>query len=268
MTLHDGGVRLADQERIAELAAGVAIAAGEELLRRWGTATPVGAKTSETDFVTDADLASESLIRSLLLAERPHDGMLGEELASIGGSSGLRWIVDPLDGTLNFLHGLPQWAVSIAAESRGTPLVGVVHAPALDVTYSAASGCGAWANGGRIRGSQTEVLAQAVIGTGFCYPREARARQVAAIARLLPWVADVRISGSAAIDLCSAAAGKLDAYCETGLAPYDYAAGALVASEAGLSVAVPKGEENDWVVAAPAQLVTALREVLGPAGGE
>jgi myo-inositol-1(or 4)-monophosphatase len=250
--------------RLGELAARVAAAAGTELLRRWGTAAAVRAKTSETDFVTDADLASESLIRSSLLAARPRDGIVGEELPPTSGTSGLTWVVDPLDGTLNYLHGRPQWAVSIAAEVGGQPCAGVVFAPALGVTYRAVAGQGAWVNERRMSGPRRDVPSQAVVGTGFCYRRDGRAGQAAVLTRLLPWVADVRISGAASLDLCAAADGALDAYCEAGLAHHDYAAGVLIAAEAGLTVRLPAAG-SDWVVAAPPNVFAAVAGMLSSA---
>jgi myo-inositol-1(or 4)-monophosphatase len=250
--------------RMMELAVRVATTAGDELMTRWGTAAAVRAKTSETDFVTDADLASESLIRSLLRAARPQDGIVGEELPPAPGSSGLTWVVDPLDGTLNYLYGRPQWAVSIAAEVDGQACAGVVCAPALGLTYRAAVGSGAWANERRLGGPRRDVPSQAVVGTGFCYRRDGRAGQAALLTRLLPWVADVRICGAASLDLCAAADGTLDAYCEAGLAHHDYAAGALVAAEAGLSVRVPAGG-SDWTVAAPPTIFAAVAGMLASA---
>jgi myo-inositol-1(or 4)-monophosphatase len=140
------------------LAGRVADAAGRELLSRWGTATGVRAKTSETDLVSDADLASESVIRSLVGAARPEDAVVGEELPATSGSSGCTWIVDPLDGTVNYIHGVPQWSVSIAVTIAGAPTVGVVHLPALGLTYQAVRGGGAWRNGRRLHGSPAAVL--------------------------------------------------------------------------------------------------------------
>jgi myo-inositol-1(or 4)-monophosphatase len=259
----DAGRRAApDPERIAELAVRVAGAAGGELLSRWGTATGVRTKTSETDLVSDADLASESVIRSLVAATRPGDTVVGEELPAAFGSSGCTWIVDPLDGTVNYLHGRPQWSVSLAVTIAGSATVGVVHMPALGLTYEAVRGGGAWCNGRRLAGSPATVLAEAVVGTGFCYLRDARVRQAAALARLMPSVGDVRISGSASVDLCAAADGSLDAYCETGLATYDYAAGALIAAEAGLDVVLPHEEPGGWLIASPSSLSAELRRAL------
>lgn len=264
--LQKGGHSAApDPELVAQLAGRVAEAAGRELLSRWGTATGVRAKTSETDLVSDADLASESVIRSLVGAARPEDAVVGEELPTTSGSSGCTWIVDPLDGTVNYLHGIPQWSVSIAVTIAGAPTVGVVHLPALRLTYQAVGGGGAWRNGRRLHASRAAVLAEAVVGTGFCYVREARVRQAGALARLMPSVGDIRISGSASADLCAAADGSLDAYCETGLATYDYAAGALIAAEAGLDVVLPHEEPGGWLVAAPPALSAELRRALASA---
>jgi myo-inositol-1(or 4)-monophosphatase len=247
-----------------ELATRVAAAAGEVVLRRSGAALTLRAKSAPTDYVTDADLASETLIRELLLAARPADGIVGEELPPVKGSSGLTWIVDPLDGTLNFLCRRPEWAVSIAAEVCGRPSAGVVYAPQLGLTYTAARDRGAWMNGQRLGGPRRKRLSEAIVGTGFCYLPDGRARQAATLARLLPIVADVRIAGAASLDLCAAADGTLDAYCESGLAHYDYAAGVLIAAEAGLSVLLP-ARGGDWLAVAPESILSPLTEVVATA---
>jgi fructose-1,6-bisphosphatase/inositol monophosphatase family enzyme len=251
-----------DPDRIAELAVRVAAAAGQELLDRWGTAREVRTKSSETDPVSEADLASESAIRSLVGGVRPDDTVVGEEMPTASGSSGWTWIVDPLDGTVNYLRGLPQWAVSVAVAFGESPTIGIVHMPALGLSYRAVRGDGAFCNGRRLRGSSSTVLATAIVGTGFCYLRDARVGQAEALARLIGSIGDVRISGSAAVDLCAAAEGRLDAYCETGLAPYDYAAGALVAAEAGLDVVLPHENSGGWLVAAPPALSASLQEAV------
>ncbi|TVL92729.1 inositol monophosphatase family protein [Streptomyces sp. SAJ15] len=190
-------------------------------------------KTSSIDVVTEMDLAAEKLITDYLAERRPADGLLGEEGASTPGSSGVRWIIDPLDGTVNYLYGLPSWAVSIAAEADGETLVGVVTAPMRGETYHAALGGGAYVNGEPARVRPAPPVEQALIGTGFGYLTTRRAAQAEVVRALLPEVRDIRRGGSAAIDLCDVACGRLDGYYERGLNPWDYAAGELIAREAG-----------------------------------
>ncbi|CAM5237364.1 inositol monophosphatase [Streptomyces spiroverticillatus] len=195
-------------------------------------------KSSSVDVVTEMDLAAEKLITGILAERRPDDGVLGEEGAATEGSSGVRWVVDPLDGTVNYLYGLPTWAVSVAAEYRGETLVGVVEAPMRRETYRAVLGGGAYADGPAGAGRKLAVrpsppLDQALIGTGFGYLAERRKRQAEIAGRLIPGFRDIRRGGSAAVDLCDVAAGRLDGYYERGLNPWDYAAGDLIAREAG-----------------------------------
>jgi myo-inositol-1(or 4)-monophosphatase len=205
-------------------------------------AEQVDVKSSPVDVVTAVDTASEELIVGRLLAARPDDGVLGEEGASRPGSSGVRWVVDPIDGTVNFLYGLPAYAVSIAAEVDGEVRAGAVLNVATGDLFTATSGGGAHlstpsgAAPVRLRGSRPESLAQTLVATGFGYRIEQRRAQGAVVADLLPRVRDIRRNGSAALDLCSAAAGRVDAYYELHLNPWDHAAGALVAAEAGLVV--------------------------------
>ncbi len=196
----------------------------------------VDTKTSATDLVSDADRASEVLIVSGILAVRPDDAILAEESASQPGTSGVRWVIDPLDGTTNYLYGLPAWVVSIAAEVDGVTEVGVVADPVHREVYSAVRGGGAWCNGVPISVSAATTLGTSLIGTGFAYRSARRAEQAAALPRLLPMVRDVRRMGAAALDLCLVACGRLDGYFETGLQPWDMAAGVLIATEAGAIV--------------------------------
>ncbi|WP_055474206.1 inositol monophosphatase family protein, partial [Streptomyces pathocidini] len=190
-------------------------------------------KTSAIDVVTEMDLASEKLITGFLAEERPDDGFLGEEGASSEGSSGVRWVIDPIDGTVNYLYGLPAWAVSIAAEVDGEAVVGVVEVPSRGETFRAVRGGGAYLGDRRLAVRPAPPLEQALIGTGFGYLTERRAAQAEVLRTLLPRVRDIRRGGSAAIDLCDVACGRLDGYYERGLNPWDYAAGALIAREAG-----------------------------------
>jgi myo-inositol-1(or 4)-monophosphatase len=204
-------------------------------------AEQVDTKSSPVDVVTAVDRASEELIVRLLTEARPDDGVLGEEGASRDGSSGVRWVVDPIDGTVNFLYGVPAYAVSIAAEVEGTTEVGVVLNVATGEQFTAARGQGAWltapgAATQQLHGSAATRLDQTLVATGFGYRVEQRRAQGAVVAELLTRVRDIRRAGSAALDLCSAAAGRVDAYYELHLNPWDHAAGALVAAEAGLVV--------------------------------
>ncbi len=194
-------------------------------------------KSSPTDVVTEMDRASEALIRRLLLAARPGDAILGEE----GGESGtgpVRWIVDPLDGTVNYLYGLADWSVSIAAEQAGVIVAGVVAVPVRGEVFTAVLGRGAWLRAGEaapvaLRCNTGVPLAQALVATGFGYRVARRVVQGEVAGALLPQVRDIRRAGGAAIDLCSVAAGRVDAYYERGVNYWDYAAGGLVATEAG-----------------------------------
>jgi myo-inositol-1(or 4)-monophosphatase len=210
-------------------------------------------KSSPIDVVTEADRACEELVRERLLGARPDDGFLGEEGDDIAGSSGIRWIVDPIDGTVNYLYGLPHYAVSIAAARGDEMVAGVVLGPVLAVEYAATLGAGATRNGIEIEVRRAPPLDQALIGTGFGYQREVRVRQAAAIARMLPQVRDIRRLGSCALDLCAVAAGQLDGYVEEGPHIWDYAAGGLIAIEAGASLEIWSSEvDNDVVVCSPA----------------
>jgi myo-inositol-1(or 4)-monophosphatase len=220
-------------------------------------AEQVDTKSSPVDVVTAVDAAAEALIVRRLLAARPGDGVLGEEGAATEGSSGVRWVIDPIDGTVNFLYGLPAFAVSIAAEVDGRTEVGVVLNAATGELFTAVRGQGAWlsapgAAAQRLHGSTPADLEQTLVATGFGYRAEERRRQGLALAGLLPEVRDIRRWGSAALDLCDAAAGRVDAYYQSGLKPWDHAAGALIAAEAGLVVAGVGGRPFGEPIAAAA----------------
>lgn len=190
-------------------------------------------KSSPIDVVTEMDIAAEKLITGYLSDFRPDDGFLGEEGASSPGSTGIRWVIDPLDGTVNYLYGLPTWAVSIAAERDGERVVGVVEAPMRRETYQAVLGGGAYANGNALRCRPAPPLDQALVSTGFNYVSKVRSHQADVAQQLIPRLRDIRRSGSAAVDLCDVAAGRLDGYYERGLHPWDLAAGDLIARESG-----------------------------------
>jgi myo-inositol-1(or 4)-monophosphatase len=217
-------------------------AAGLVARGRASAAASVDVKSSPVDVVTAVDRATERLITDRLLAARPDDGLLGEEGAARAGTSGVRWVVDPIDGTVNFLYDLPAYAVSIAAEVDGQAVAGVVLNVATGELFTAAAGGGAFLSSParpesqRLTGSRPVSLEQALVATGFGYRVEQRRAQGAVVAELLPVVRDIRRFGSAALDLCAVAAGRVDAYYELDLNRWDHAAGALVAAEAGLTL--------------------------------
>ncbi|NBE50219.1 inositol monophosphatase family protein [Streptomyces boluensis] len=225
-------------------------------------------KTSAVDVVTEMDIASEKLITGFLADRRPDDGFLGEEGASVTGSSGVQWVIDPIDGTVNYLYGRPAWAVSIAARKDGETLVGVVHVPMQGETFRAALGDGAHVNERELRVGTAPTFAQTLLGTGFGYLEERRVRQAEVVGKLIPQVRDIRRGGSAAIDLCDVAYGRLDAYYERGLNPWDFAAGDLIAREAGALVGGRPGDgpSEELTVAAPPGLFELLQGKLEELG--
>jgi myo-inositol-1(or 4)-monophosphatase len=232
-------------------------------------AEQVDTKSSPVDVVTAVDTASEALIVRRLIEARPDDGVLGEEGAAREGTSGVRWVVDPIDGTVNFLYGLPAYAVSIAGEVDGRTEVGVVLNVATAELFTAVRGGGAWltapgAAAVQLHGSAPVSLEQTLVATGFGYRVEQRQAQGAVVARLLPEVRDIRRNGCASLDLCSAAAGRVDAYYELDLKPWDHAAGALVAEEAGLVVTGTAGRPfaEPMAVAVAPTVAQALLELL------
>ncbi|MFE5188430.1 inositol monophosphatase family protein [Streptomyces sp. NPDC056628] len=226
-------------------------------------------KSSPIDVVTEMDIAAEKLITDVISGRRPQDGFLGEEGAATEGTSGIRWVIDPLDGTVNYLYGLPTWSVSIAAEQDGETVAGVVAAPMRGETYHAVRGGGAWATGPwegerRLTCRPTAPLDQALVSTGFNYVSEVRAHQAEVARRLIPLLRDIRRSGSAAIDLCDLAAGRLDGYYERGLNAWDVAAGDLIAREAGAVTGGRPGERpsRELTVAATPGVFEPLQRLL------
>jgi myo-inositol-1(or 4)-monophosphatase len=252
-------------DALLDLAERTAREAGRMLVdERPGDLTVAATKSSPTDVVTEMDRAAERLIRERLLAARPDDAVLGEEGGGVAGTSGVRWVVDPIDGTVNYLYGLHHWAVSVAAEVDGRVVAGVVHAPALGSTWTATADGAARCDGQPVRTSQRTELAQALVATGFGYAADRRARQGRVLVELLPLVRDVRRAGAASLDLCAVASGLVDAYYEQGLKPWDLAAGGLVAERAGATVAGLRGAPaaERLVVAAPPVLFERLTAVL------
>lgn len=225
-------------------------------------------KSSPIDVVTEMDIRAEKLITGFLSGSRPRDGFLGEEGASAQGSSGVRWVIDPLDGTVNYLYGLPTWAVSIAAERDGERVVGVVEAPMRRETFHAVLGGGAYLNGVPLACRPAPPFAEALVSTGFNYVTEVRTHQAAVAQQLIPKLRDIRRGGSAAVDLCDVAAGRLDGYYERGLHPWDLAAGDLIAREAGALTGGRPGlpADRDLTVAAAPGVFEPLQELLEELG--
>ena len=224
----------------------------------------VDTKSTATDVVTAADKAVERQIVEELRAARPGDAFLGEEFGGDAGDGPIRWIIDPIDGTVNYLYGLGHYAVSIAAEAGGQIVAGVVHNGETDEQWTAPVGGGAWRDGRRLSGSPQTDLAQALVGTGFGYDARRRQHQGAVLAGLISRVRDIRRFGSAALDLAAAAEGRLDAFYEKGLQAWDLAAGGLIAREAGLLVTGLRGRPAgpDMALAAPPALHGLLHDRL------
>ncbi len=261
----------------------LALRAAEEAARMLASRRPAGplgrpeiadTKSSPTDVVTEMDRAAETLIARVLLAERPGDAILGEE----GGESGrgrVRWIVNPLDGTVNYVYGLPDWAVSIAAEVNGVVVAGVVAVPARGELFTAIRGQGAWLRSTAppsgaapppvaARCNALVPLHQALVATGFGYAVARRVVQGEVVAAVLPRVRDIRRGGSCAVDLCSVAMGRVDAFYERGVNYWDFAAGGLVATEAGARLGGLNGKpaSPEMIIAAEPGLFDALGELL------
>jgi myo-inositol-1(or 4)-monophosphatase len=260
-----------DSEELLALAVSVAAEAGR-LLASWradGRPEVASTKSSDTDVVTEMDRRSERLITERVRAVRPDDAILGEEDGQTGSGARVRWVVDPLDGTVNYLYGLPEWSVSIAVEVDGRIVAGVVEAPELSESYTAVTGGGAWLTrrgsaATKLHCNDPVPLDHALVATGFGYTAGRRAVQGAVVGALLPRVRDIRRRGSAAVDLCMVAAGRVDAFYERGLNYWDYAAGGLIAREAGAAVGGLSGrpESTSMVVAAGPGLYPRLAELL------
>jgi myo-inositol-1(or 4)-monophosphatase len=247
--------------------------AGRFLLEERPDHLVVDTKSSASDTVTAMDRTAEALIVGEVQRERPDDAVLGEEGGARGGTSGVRWIIDPLDGTVNYLARLPMWGVSVAVEESGTVTVGVIATPEFGDAYVGVLGHGAW----RIVGPRAEQLSvrdctrltSAIVSTGFGYDPGTRLAQARVVSDLIPRIADIRRMGSAVVDLCWLARGRLDAHFESGLNHWDYAAGALIAAEAG---AVATGLRDDdlsaFVLVAVPGIVDDLRAQLIQLGAD
>lgn len=263
-----------DAQQLARIASEIAMTAGDRILELRGRGVSVAAsKSSEVDIVTEADRESERMVVESLLQARPDDGVLGEEGAGVEGTSGITWVIDPIDGTVNYLYDLPAYAVSIAATvpdedaaaDGRRAIAGAVFNPRTDELFEAWEGGGSRLNGAPITVSGKRELATALVGTGFGYTVERRTEQAEMLTRVLPRVRDIRRGGSAAYDLCSLAAGRLDAFYEHGLQPWDYAAALLIVREAGAGVL---GLDDDTAPGEPAlfaadpELVAQLRDLV------
>lgn len=260
---------MSEPTTLLKLAVETALEAGELIRNRRGEVTRMAVsatKSTLTDVVTESDTAAEALIRERLRQARPEDAILGEEGGWSDGGSGVRWLVDPIDGTVNYLYGIPQYAVSIAAQHGGDAVAGVVHNPVSGETWTASRGGGAFLNGAPIHESACDRLDLALVATGFGYDATRRARQAAILQQILPSVRDIRRAGAASLDLCAVAMGRVDGYYERGLGPWDLAAGALIAEEAGAVVGGLAGAEAgpELVIAAGPALFAALHDLLAP----
>ena len=273
----DGSDDGTDVEALRALARSLACEAGALVRDGRPERVEVAAtKSSDVDPVTDMDRAVEALLRRRLAAERPDDAILGEEGDDVPGTSGLTWVLDPIDGTVNYLYGVASYAVSVAVVAgpadpeRWTALAGCVHSVVDGRTWTAARGGGAERDGRALRVSRPDTLARSLVGTGFGYAPERRARQAEVLADVLPRVRDIRRIGSAAIDLCLLAEGALDLYYERGLNPWDLAAGALVAAEAGAWVGGlhGRGPGSAMTVAGATPVVTELVRLLEDADAD
>lgn len=262
-----------DPVSLLDLAVGVAHEAGRLVRERRDAVeriTVSATKSTPTDVVTESDTAAEALIHRRLLAARPDDGLLGEEGATVTGRSGVAWVVDPIDGTVNYLYDIPQYAVSIAAQVDGRTVAGVVHNPSSGRTWTATRAGGARLDGLPVRESGCDRLDRALVATGFGYDAARRAAQAKILREVLPRVRDVRRLGAASLDLCGVATGWYDAFYERGLAPWDLAAGALVAEEAGVVVEGLGGTAPgpELVIAAGPALFPALHDLLASLGAD
>ncbi|MHB8669319.1 MAG: inositol monophosphatase family protein [Acidimicrobiales bacterium] len=253
------------------LAEDLAAKAGAHLLAGLGRAAAVRTKSSATDMVSEMDRSAEAIVVGGIQRARPDDAVVGEEGSQVDGTSGVRWYVDPIDGTTNYLYGLSAFAVSIAAEVvHSGMVVGVVAAPAQGEVFTAVVGGGATLNGAPIRCSDQEDLADALVGTGFSYLPERRRAQAEVMISVLPAVRDVRRAGAASLDLCSVASGRLDGYYERGLGPWDLAAGRLIAAEAGAWVRPldARPVPDQLVIAASPGIARSLEALAVDAGAE
>ena len=250
------------RDELVILAEEVARSAGAHLMKR-PEAFTVTEKSSAVDFATQMDQQAESLIVDALLTARPDDGIIAEEGAAKANKSGITWVIDPLDGTVNYLYGLPGWNISIAAKDESGVIAGVVFAPTIASLWRATKGGGAFLNNQKIKCNNPVDLGMALIATGFSYDLELRKEQGNRIEKLIPKIRDIRRNGAAAVDLCYVAMGAVDGYFESSLKEWDFAAGGLIATEAGAIISGRTGgaPDGDMVVCAgPALHAQLLRQ--------
>ncbi|MSO43521.1 MAG: inositol monophosphatase [Candidatus Planktophila sp.] len=252
---------MSDAKVILELALKIARQAGELLMDRpasWNLTV----KSTAIDIATQMDHASEKLIVEAILAARPGDAIISEEGANRAGTSGLTWLIDPVDGTVNYFYGLPGWSISIAVKDELGTLVGVVHSPTTNSTWHAVRGGGAFFNGVKIQCNNPVDLDRALLSSGFAYDVNTRSEQLIIINALVPQIRDLRRIGSAAVDICHVATGLVDGYFETGLYEWDLAAGELIAGEAGATVETKSWHGLNLTVAAGAHLFKQLSRAI------
>jgi myo-inositol-1(or 4)-monophosphatase len=247
---------------LEEIAVDVAIAAAGLIRGRVGRTQTVETKTSPTDVVTAADVEVETFIRAELLAATPGAAVRGEERAPVAGTTSVGWIIDPIDGTVNFLYDLPVMSVSIAATIDGEVVAGAVADVLRGEIFSGSAGNGVRRDGVTIAPSSTITLADALVGTGFSYSAEVRGREGEVVARVLPRARDIRCFGSAALHLCWVACGRLEAFYQEGLKEWDVAAGAFLAAEAGARVELGSEANGGLVIAATPGVFAALRALV------
>lgn len=251
----------ADIDELAALAAKVTREVGIEVGRRRAAGFSWTTKSTSTDVVTEIDTWAESTVVERIESQRPDDGFLGEEGTERTGSTGVVWVIDPVDGTTNLLYGLPGFSVSIGVEIDGEPVAGAVFDPIRDELFAASLGAGATRNGEPIAPTGLEDLSSALVATGFSYSATDRSAQAQALVGILPAVRDIRRNGGAALDFCAVACGRVDAYFERGIKPWDGAAGRVIASEAGATV-----DMGDLTIVAGPALFSELRELLARSG--
>jgi myo-inositol-1(or 4)-monophosphatase len=257
------GCALVNPSDLVDLARRAAHGAGELLLEQYsGRARGVESKSTPTDLVSDADLAADKFLQTFITGERPDDGFITEESEGRDSGSGLTWVLDPLDGTVNYLFRIPWWSVSVAVEDGDGIVAGAVYHPSLDEMFTATRDGGAFLNDEPIRVSQRTDLSTALIATGFSYDAKVRATQAEVVARVLPRVRDVRRNGSAALDLCGVACGRFDGYYESDTNHWDTAAGSLIVREAGGMYMHATGPEDNLVFAANPELLEPLIELV------
>jgi myo-inositol-1(or 4)-monophosphatase len=251
-----------DPGALEEVAVDVAIAAAVLVRRRLGRSPMVETKTSPTDVVTATDIEVENFIRAELLAATPGAAIRGEERAPVLGTTSIAWVIDPIDGTVNFLYDLPVMSVSIAATIDDEVVAGAVADVVRDEVFSGSTGNAVRRNGARVGASDATDLSDALVGTGFSYAADVRGREGAVVARVLPAARDIRCFGSAALHLCWVACGRLEAFYQRGLMEWDVAAGAFLAAEAGARVELGSDTNDGLVLAAAPGVFDPLRALL------